>query len=222
MNAKSTITASAPPPGAQARASGGLVYEQTLPASPREALASRGEAVFRVKAIAIGRSPEATGPAKQTTMKTNVPIKPQPIPARPQTPDIQRRINAGWLRLLREILGRRRRACHSSDRVCPSIQGEMNAKSKVQTPGRGDRARHSTLNPPCSSQGNEALISIAPWLHHSSLFVPRHSTLAPLSPFRRVNLGPRCGPRAPVQQQTTESRAGVPPAPLNNKTKKGK
>lgn len=36
-------------------------------------------------------------------MKTNVPIKEQPVEAKTQPPDIQRRINAGWLRLWRAI-----------------------------------------------------------------------------------------------------------------------
>src|ERR1035437_7272693 len=33
------------------------------------------------------------------TMNTNLPINLQPVPAKGQTPDIQRRINGGWLRL---------------------------------------------------------------------------------------------------------------------------
>jgi hypothetical protein len=44
-------------------------------------------------------------PAKQIeqNMKTNVPIKKQPVEAKTQPPDIQRRINAGWLRLWRTV-----------------------------------------------------------------------------------------------------------------------
>src|ERR1035437_10358854 len=37
------------------------------------------------------------------TMNTNVPINLQPVPAKGQTPDIQRRINGGWLRLRKTV-----------------------------------------------------------------------------------------------------------------------
>src|ERR1035438_965551 len=36
-------------------------------------------------------------------MKTNVPVKKQPVEAMTQSPDIQRRINAGWLRLWKTV-----------------------------------------------------------------------------------------------------------------------
>jgi hypothetical protein len=36
-------------------------------------------------------------------MNTNVPINLQPVPAKGQTPDIQRRINGGWLRLWKTV-----------------------------------------------------------------------------------------------------------------------
>jgi len=36
-------------------------------------------------------------------MKTNVPVKKQPVEAQTQPPDLQRRINAGWLRLWRAV-----------------------------------------------------------------------------------------------------------------------
>jgi hypothetical protein len=46
-----------------------------------------------------------TPPAQQSEqdMKTNVRVKKQPIQAKTQPPDIQRRINAGWLRLWRTV-----------------------------------------------------------------------------------------------------------------------
>ena len=85
-------------------------------------------------------------------MRTNVPIKQQPVKAKTQPPDIQRRINAGWLRLWRKVYpntpppvegggqkpedGRRKTedggAGDSSYRVCGPIQGDMKANSKVQ------------------------------------------------------------------------------------------
>ena len=36
-------------------------------------------------------------------MKTNVPIKKQPVEAKTHSPDIQRRINAGWLKLWKAV-----------------------------------------------------------------------------------------------------------------------
>src|ERR1035441_2076825 len=36
-------------------------------------------------------------------MKINVPVKKQPVAVKRQTPDIQRRINAGWLRLWKTV-----------------------------------------------------------------------------------------------------------------------
>jgi hypothetical protein len=36
-------------------------------------------------------------------MKTNVPIKKQPVEAKTHSPDIQRRINAGWLNLWKAV-----------------------------------------------------------------------------------------------------------------------
>ena len=46
-----------------------------------------------------------TPPAQQSeqNMKTNVPVKKQPVEAMTQPPDIQRRINAGWLRLWKTV-----------------------------------------------------------------------------------------------------------------------
>src|ERR1017187_5820736 len=39
----------------------------------------------------------------KNTMKQNAPIKRKLVPARGQAPDIQRRINAGWLKLWRTV-----------------------------------------------------------------------------------------------------------------------
>jgi hypothetical protein len=78
-------------------------------------------------------------------MKTNVPVKKQRVDAKTQPPDIQRRIDAGWLKLWRKaypntpppVEGGRRKtegggAGDSSYRVCGPIQGDMKANSKVQ------------------------------------------------------------------------------------------
>jgi hypothetical protein len=71
-------------------------------------------------------------------MRMKVPITQQPVEAETQPPDIQRRINAGWLRLWRKaypntpppVEGGRRKtegggAGDSSYRVCGPIQGDM-------------------------------------------------------------------------------------------------
>ena len=39
----------------------------------------------------------------EQNMKTNVRVKKQPVQAKTQPPDIQRRINAGWLRLWKTV-----------------------------------------------------------------------------------------------------------------------
>src|ERR1035438_8928579 len=56
-------------------------------------------------------------------MKTNVPIKKQRIETKTQPPDIQRRINGGWLRLWRTVYPN-----------TPPPQTVQSLKSKVQSP----------------------------------------------------------------------------------------
>src|ERR1019366_1636259 len=99
-------------------------------------------------------------------MKTNVPIQKQRIETKTQPPDIQRRINAGWLRLWRAVypdtppptkvqsptsggsapchrlarFGSGDTASDRSDTFCGPIQGDMKAKSKAQS--LGEEGRH--------------------------------------------------------------------------------
>jgi hypothetical protein len=66
-------------------------------------------------------------------MRTNVPIRKQRIETKTQPPDIQRRINAGWLRLWKTVY----------PNIPPPTEGQS-LKSKVQSPGarvRGAKAK---------------------------------------------------------------------------------
>src|ERR1035437_9697334 len=51
----------------------------------------------------ISRPIEDESRSDKKIMKKNVPIKKQPVEAKTQPPGIQRRINAGWLRLWRTV-----------------------------------------------------------------------------------------------------------------------
>jgi hypothetical protein len=59
-------------------------------------------------------------------MKTNVRIIKQPVEAKTQPPDIQRRINAGWLKLWRAVYP-----------DTPPPREVLSLKSKVQSPTSG-------------------------------------------------------------------------------------
>jgi hypothetical protein len=65
-------------------------------------------------------------------VKTNVPIQKQRIETKTQPPDIQRRINAGWLRLWRTVYPN-----------TPPPTKTQRPRSKVQS--LGEEARHSTF-----------------------------------------------------------------------------
>src|ERR1035441_4398305 len=51
----------------------------------------------------ISRPIESESRNEEKNKKKNVPIKKQPVAAKGQTPDIQRRINAAWLRLWKTV-----------------------------------------------------------------------------------------------------------------------
>jgi hypothetical protein len=74
-------------------------------------------------------------PARQSeqNMKTNVPIKNQPVAAKTRSPDLQRRINAGWLRLWRAVY---------PNTAPPAAPAEVrNPKSEVRRPKCQSRRR---------------------------------------------------------------------------------
>ncbi len=90
-------------------------------------------------------------PARQSKqiMKKNVPVKKQPVEAQAQPPNIQRRINAGWLRLWRA--------------VWPNIAPPR----KVQ--GSGFKVRGSKFSPHASDEQRPAAVDhlatfLAAWL----------------------------------------------------------
>ena len=63
-------------------------------------------------------------------MRTNVPIRKQRLETKTQAPDIQRRINAGWLRLWKTVY----------PNIPPPTEGQS-LKSKVQSPKSKVRSR---------------------------------------------------------------------------------
>jgi hypothetical protein len=70
-------------------------------------------------------------------MKTNVPIQKQRIETKAQPPDIQRRINAGWLKLWRAVYPDTpppTKAQSLGSKVQSSGPGVQGAKSRVQRP----------------------------------------------------------------------------------------
>jgi hypothetical protein len=70
----------------------------------------------------ISRPIESESRNEEKNMKKNVPVKKQPVAAKGQTPGIQRRINAGWLRLWRAVYPN-----------TPPPQTVQSLKSKVQS-----------------------------------------------------------------------------------------
>ena len=78
-------------------------------------------------------------PAQQSeqNMKTNVPIQKQRIETKTQPPDIQRRINAGWLRLWRTVYPN-----------TPPPTEVQSLESKVQSPGPGVQGAKSRVQRP--------------------------------------------------------------------------
>jgi hypothetical protein len=78
-------------------------------------------------------------PAQQSekNMKTHVRVKKQPVEAKTQPPDIQRRINAGWLRLWRTVYPN-----------TPPPREVLSLKSRVQSPGPGVQGPKSKVQCP--------------------------------------------------------------------------
>jgi hypothetical protein len=70
-------------------------------------------------------------------MKTNVPIQKQRIETKTQPPDIQRRINAGWLKLWRAVYPN-----------TPPPREVQSLKSKVQSPRPGVQGPKSKVQRP--------------------------------------------------------------------------
>ena len=77
-------------------------------------------------------------------MKKNVPIKKQPVAAKGQTPDIQRRINAGWLKLWKAVW----------PNIPPPVKVQS-LKSKVQSlePAKSKVSRLGSKVPTLESSG---------------------------------------------------------------------
>jgi hypothetical protein len=80
-----------------------------------------------------------TPPAQQSkqNMKTNVGVQKQPVEAKTQPPDIQRRIDAGWLKLWRAVYPKR-----------PPPREVQSLESKVQSPGPGVQGPKSKVQRP--------------------------------------------------------------------------
>jgi hypothetical protein len=78
-------------------------------------------------------------PAQQSeqNMKTNVRVKKQPVEAKTQPPDIQRRINAGWLKLWRAVYPN-----------TPPPREVLSLKSQVQSPEPGVQGPKSKIQCP--------------------------------------------------------------------------
>ena len=74
-------------------------------------------------------------------MKMNVPVQKQPVAVKRQTPDIQRRINAGWLKLWRAVYPN-----------TPPPQTVQSLKSKVQSLESGGQSPESKVQSPKSSR----------------------------------------------------------------------
>src|ERR1035441_407687 len=95
---------------------------------------------FRLKKSAFSERQwhSATCPVNRNDiMKTIVPVKKQAVAAKGQTPDVQRRINAGWLRLWRTVYP------HT-----PPPAEVQSLKSKVQSPACGVQSPKSKVRSP--------------------------------------------------------------------------
>jgi hypothetical protein len=73
----------------------------------------------------------------EQNMKTNVRVKKQPVEAKTQPPDIQRRIYAAWLKLWRAVYPN-----------TPPPTEVQSLKSKVQSPGPGVQGAKSKVQRP--------------------------------------------------------------------------
>jgi hypothetical protein len=80
-----------------------------------------------------------TSPAQQSeqNMRTSARVKEHPVEAKTQPPDIQRRINAGWLRLWRAVY----------PNTAPPTEVQS-LKSKVQSPRPGVQGAKSRVQRP--------------------------------------------------------------------------
>ena len=135
----------------------------------------------------ISRPIESESRNEEKNMKKNVPIKKQPVAAKGQTPDIQRRINAGWLRLWRTVW---------PNIPPPKVQSP---RSKVQSPTGGVQSLKSKVQglEPAKSKVSR-LGSKVPTLESSG---PRPAAVSYLSRFLCAGFA-----LAPVKVQSLKSK----------------